>query len=74
MANKKAIRTGAKTNESWGARGEIPTRILAEVIPWYQQNQRGITEGNFHLNFTPKYDQSGHQKEINSSVPVETFM
>ena len=37
------------------------------------EKQRGIPESNPYLSFTPKYDQSGRQKEINSSVPVETF-
>ena len=69
----KAIRTSTKRKLFRGACREIPTRIPAEVIPLYQQNQRGIPEGNPHLNFTPMYDQSGHQKEINSQVPVEIF-
>ena len=36
------------------------------VIPLYQRKQRGTPEGKSHLNFMPKYDQSGHKKEINS--------
>ena len=41
------------------------------VVP--AKTKRALPKGNPLLNFTPKYDQSGHQKEINSEVPVETF-
>ena len=66
IANKKSDPNGRQRNLFRGARGEIPIRTQAEVIPLYQQKKRGIPEGKSHLNFMPKYDQSGHKKEINS--------
>ena len=70
----KAIRTGAKQNQFRGARGEITTKIPAEVIPRYQLKQRGTPKRESPMSFTPKYNPSGHQKEINSQAPEEFLL
>ena len=62
----KAIQTDAKRNWFRGARGKIPTKIPAEVVTRHQRKQRGIPETESPLSFTPKYNTSRHQKEINS--------
>ena len=66
IANNKSDPNGRQKELIPRCPREIPTRIPKEVSPQYQKKQRRIPKGNPHLNFTPKYDQSGHQKEINS--------
>ena len=63
IANNKSDPNGRQKELIPRCPREIPTRITAEVSPQYQQKQRGIPKGNPHLNFTPKYDQSGHQRK-----------
>ena len=48
---------------------EDPSGRQKEVIPRHQQKQRGIPEKESPGIFTPKYDPSWRQKEINSEVP-----
>ena len=53
IANPKGDLNGCQQNYSQVARRKIPTKIPAEVIPRYQQKQRGVPKVNPHLNFTP---------------------
>ena len=48
---------------------EDPSERQKEVISRHQQKQRGIPERESPGIFNPKYDPSGHQKEINSKFP-----
>ena len=46
IANPKSNPNGLQTKLVPRRRGKIPTRISAEVIPMYQQKQRGIPKEN----------------------------
>ena len=48
---------------------EDPSGHQKEVFPRHQRKQRGIPEKESPGIFTPKYDPSGNEKEINSKVP-----
>ena len=48
---------------------EDPSGCQKELIPRHQQKRRGIPDKESLGIFTPKYDPSGREKEINFEVP-----
>ena len=73
IANPKVDPNGRQTElvprRPRGNSNEDPSGRQKEVIPRHQRKHKGIHKRESPGIFTPKYDPSKHQKEINSEVP-----